>query len=147
MDCQHIVFYGTLQTECDKFRELELDRHLVFVSDCFFRGDLFDIEDTRSGHNYPAMIDGKGMVKGQLFHIREPSFLHAADLYEGIRPGDTPAQSDYRREILRLAKPEIDAWVYIYNQSVADCLKIDGGDWLAHIEEKSGLQGAGRKQG
>ena len=146
MDCRHIVFYGTLQTGCDKFREFELDRHLVFISDCVFRGDLFDIEDARTGHNYPAMINGAGTVKGQLFHIREPSFLRAADAYEGIFP-DNPAGSDYRREILRLTAPEIDAWVYIYNQTVADCLKIDNGDWLAHSEEKSRPQGAGRKQG
>jgi len=147
MDCQHIVFYGTLQTGCDKFSEFELHRHLAFVSDCFFPGDLFDIEDARTGHNYPAMIDGAGMVKGQLFHIREPSFLTIADLYEGIRPGDAPAQADYRREILRLTKPEIDAWVYIYNQNVTDCLKIESGDWLSHLEAKTRLSQAGRREG
>lgn len=134
-ECRHIVFYGTLQAGGDKFSEFGFDRHLFFLSDCFFRGDLFDIEDPRSGNNYPAMIDGAGVVKGQLFHIREPSFLMAADAYEGIRPA--PLQSDYRREILRLIEPDIDAWVYIYNQSVADCLKIDSGDWRSYLMEKT----------
>ena len=135
MNCRHIVFYGTLQMGGDKFREFGFDRHLVFISDCFFRGDLFDVEDTRSGNNYPAMVDGTGIIKGQLFHIREPSFLSTADAYEGIRPA--PLQSDYRREILRLIDPDIDAWVYIYNQSVTDFPKIDSGDWLGHIAAKA----------
>lgn len=129
----YIVFYGTLKVGSEQFKARGLDRFLSFVGDCEIQGDLYDIEE--GDENYPALVPGNGTVRAQLFEIRDPSFLAATDRYEEIDP-DNPENSLYLRKAIHLKKPDVDAWCYVYNQSVANRPKIVSGDWSLYLNEK-----------
>jgi gamma-glutamylcyclotransferase (GGCT)/AIG2-like uncharacterized protein YtfP len=45
------------------------------------------------------------------------------------------------RRVVRLEKPKLDAWVYIYNQDVVGS-RIESGDWRAHTENQAGRETA-----
>ena len=62
---------------------------------------------------YPGMIgDGRGLVRGTVFRVRDPAVFRRLDDYEGFDPA-RPEASLYRRVRVRLAGRQALAWVYV----------------------------------
>lgn len=86
---------------------------------------------------YPALViagDGvaadEGRVQGDVFRLREAAALAPLDAFEGVQGG---AADEYRRVQLtiRMASGEVQAWVYVWQQSVTGLEQVTGGDWLS----------------
>ncbi|MDP2225886.1 MAG: gamma-glutamylcyclotransferase family protein [Moraxellaceae bacterium] len=88
---------------------------------------------------YPALvIAGEGVaadeegVQGDVFRLHEASALAQLDAFEGVRGS---VADEYRRERLaiRMASGEVQAWVYVWQQSVSGLKPVKGGDWLQSL--------------
>ncbi|GAA0340585.1 gamma-glutamylcyclotransferase [Morganella psychrotolerans] len=76
--------------------------------------DLYDL-----GH-YPAVVPGTGKIECEVYRISS-SIL--TELDELKKDGQ-----DYRRELV--STPYGSAWIYLYQRSVDDLVRINCGDWL-----------------
>lgn len=112
--CSHplIAVYGTLRENCSGKEEEELKKGMKPLGDCRIRGHLFDFG------LWPGLREGKGIVKGELYEMPQGNFAHL-DGHEG---------DDFRRRRVRLADPDVDAWVYFYVGNDAGTLILSG-DW------------------
>lgn len=106
-----------------------LDEQLVDAGPCIIRGDLFDLGD------YPGMKHGQGIITGELFQIQHPDAFALLDKYERFDPSD-PEGSLFVRRCIRLVQPNIDAWVYLYNEEVSESSRVASGDWVAYLDNK-----------
>ena len=131
-DPLYIVFYGTLMVDSPQFKEMNLDHYLVFTCDCEIAGKIYDTQE--EGEHYPGLVPGSGTVKGQLFEIRDPSFLTESDKWEEFNASE-PSKSLYLRKAMHLKKPDVDAWIYVYNKDVSGCPEIKSGDWNAYLQK------------
>ncbi|MDP5255589.1 MULTISPECIES: gamma-glutamylcyclotransferase [unclassified Vibrio] len=113
---QLVFVYGTL-------RQGECNHHLLENSD--FLGHyqsqkdyhLFDVGP------YPALIDGKQSVYGEVYRIDEAT-LAQLDILE-----DVPIE--YRRE--QINTPYGQAWIYLYQDEDALDNPIQSGDWCQRV--------------
>jgi gamma-glutamylcyclotransferase (GGCT)/AIG2-like uncharacterized protein YtfP len=97
----------------------ELTGMLADDGPCVIAGDLYDLGD------YPGLCE--------LFRILDPqSAFPLLDKYERF-DASAPQESLYIRHCVRLLKPEIDAWIYIYNGTPDNNKKIESGDWAAYV--------------
>lgn len=132
MDNRETLFvYGTLMSTSLSGMEL--------IGKARARGSLFDL-----GH-YPGLVveDSGSVVYGELYEAT-PRALSLLDRFERY-DSSSLKESLYIRCRVRLIEPNVTAWVYIYNQPVLGCPRIDGGEWLKHIEppvQARGLQNA-----
>lgn len=119
-----IALYGSLRDERLR-RELGLAGRLRRLGRFRLDGILYDLGP------YPALAPGKGVVHGELFEILDSRALPSMDAYEEFDPGRPPEFSVYRRERWRLAEPDLECWIYVYNRPVRSLPRVLGGDWLA----------------
>ena len=70
---------------------------------------------------YPGAVEGDGTVVGEVYEVADLARLDAA---EGVDK-DPPL---YRR--VQIEALEGPAWIYVYARSLANCFRIDSGDWL-----------------
>jgi gamma-glutamylcyclotransferase (GGCT)/AIG2-like uncharacterized protein YtfP len=116
-----LFVYGSLRRGEPTFAELGLGRSLEYIGDAAIAGDLYDIGD------YPGAIPGAGLVRGEIYLIKDPAILHAVDDYEEFDPED-PDRSLFVRH--RVCVPEVgEAWTYFYNGSHAKLRRIRSGEW------------------
>jgi gamma-glutamylcyclotransferase (GGCT)/AIG2-like uncharacterized protein YtfP len=119
---------------------------LVFVYGSLMRGlDLHHLMEsgTFSGEGtvlgtlvslgrYPGMIDGSGVVHGELYRFDDlPAALDVLDDVEEFNASD-PDGSPYvriTRPVTTSGGAQVDAWLYLYQGSVKDAPRIAGGDW------------------
>jgi gamma-glutamylcyclotransferase (GGCT)/AIG2-like uncharacterized protein YtfP len=118
-----IALYGSLRSLAVRKR-LGLAVWLRRAGPCRIGGLLYDLGD------YPGLAPGDGIVRGELFEIRDQRALAAMDEFEDVVPGN-PRVSLYLRERWRLIEPDVESWVYVYNSPVAGLPRVPGGDWLA----------------
>jgi gamma-glutamylcyclotransferase (GGCT)/AIG2-like uncharacterized protein YtfP len=121
-----LAVYGSLRAGHGLPEAPEVQHALRARGPCVIRGRLVDLGD------YPGLLDGPGLVQGELFEVLDPDVLRTLDAYEEYDPGD-PAGSAYLRRAVTLLRPAIDAWVYIYNGDVDGLPVIASGDWAAHV--------------
>lgn len=119
----YFAFYGSLMRTFDTQTNLNIRHQLQFVQVCTLHGTLYDLGE------YPGLVLGNGFVKAELYEVLDPRVMRALDQFECYDP-DAPAGSLYTRSCVRLAKPNVDAWVYFYQQSVEEKQRITNGDWL-----------------
>ena len=79
-----------------------------------------------AGLPYPALAPGKGVVHGELYELMDKGALAVMDAYEEYHPSQ-PKRSAYLRERWRLADPDLDCWVYVYNLPVRGLPRVLGG--------------------
>lgn len=116
-----LFVYGSLRRGERMFAELGLERALEYVCQGTIRGDLYDLGD------YPGAVAADGVVRGEVYRIKDPAILHALDEYEEFDPGD-PQGSLFVRQLIFV--PEAGpAWVYLYNGSSEDGRLISSGNW------------------
>jgi gamma-glutamylcyclotransferase (GGCT)/AIG2-like uncharacterized protein YtfP len=141
----HLLFvYGTLRRDADDALGHPLRRalaaHAEWVDRGQLAGELFDVGD------YPGAVANAGgstWVRGDLYRIRRPeALLPALDAYEGCEPHRH--DPEYRRERLELTGDRLgacEAWVYVYNHSVAGLPRVLSGDYL----RRPGANGEGAR--
>ncbi len=119
---QYIVFYGSLMEKYGKQDALGIRGKIQSIGQCELPGILYDLGE------YPGLIQGVGIVYGELFELTDVGVLKQLDQFEHFFPEDCK-NSMYIRTDIRLLKPDIKAWVYIYNQNISDKSKISSGNW------------------
>jgi len=122
-----IFVYGTLKEGEHNFRLLE--GRLDGVETAELRGfEMYSVHGM-----FPAIMEGKGAVKGQLIYIH-PELYHKVmrkvDRLEGYSENN-PGASMYVRKQVFVINSEGNtepAWVYIWNRK-APGKKIPSGEW------------------
>jgi gamma-glutamylcyclotransferase (GGCT)/AIG2-like uncharacterized protein YtfP len=118
-----LFVYGTLMSSALSGMRL--------ISQAQARGHLFDLG------SYPGLVlaNDNAVVHGELYEAT-PEALLLLDRFERYDPSSLK-ESLYIRCQVRLIEPHVTAWVYIYNQSVTNCARIMGGEWLEHTAKES----------
>ena len=120
-----LAVYGTLMQGCGGDRRAGVAGALRYRGPCRIRGALWDLG------KYPGLTAGEGEVLGELAEL-EDSTLAALDAFED-------EGSLYVRRRVRLIEPEVEAWVYFYNQSPEGAQRIPGGCWRTHVRRGAGF--------
>lgn len=121
-----LATYGTLMRAFDFQDELGVRGRMEFVEPCRWDGTLYDIGP------FPGAVPGAGTIHGELFRLDSPEVWTVLDQYEGYDP-DQPEASPFVRRRVGLAAPDVTAWVYWYNGSVADQPQVASGDWGDYV--------------
>jgi len=124
-----IGLYGTLRN-AELRRSLGLTGRVRRLGRFRLAGILYDLGP------YPALAPGKGVVHGELYELMDRGALAVMDKYEEFDPSQ-PKRSAYLRERWRLADPDVDCWVYVYNRPVRGLPRVLGGDWLARRKRQA----------
>jgi len=118
-----VFVYGTLMRE--------LSRH-HYMSDGRFEGEASAKGRLISLGEYPALLDGAGTVRGELYSFDDlPVTLDVLDDVENFDPAN-PEGSEYVRDARRVQRDDgtdLMAWVYVYNLPPGTAPLIPGGDW------------------
>lgn len=123
-----MAFYGTLRRRGRVVAKPGL-RGCIDVGPCLIGGKLYDLGP------FPALMEGDGMVKGELYALRTNHDFFRLDWFEDYFADNEPASVFLRRRV-RLIAPDVEAWIYFYNGSVARKARIRSGDWIAHRHGK-----------
>lgn len=133
---QYIAVYGTLMRGFAlPDAPADLDDYVRDAGECEINGELYDL-----GH-YPGLRPSfTSRVKGRLYEVTDDRAFRLLDGYERYDAHE-PETSLYVRRAVRLARPPRDAWVYVYNDDVADRPVIDRGDWAHHLAVRERMKG------
>lgn len=132
----HAVFvYGTLRRGgSNHFRMNGAE----FVGAGRISGSIYMI-DWNPALTYPALVcDGLGCVRGEMYRVGD-SQLAALDEFEGIGV-DSWRNDEYRRVGTRVILDdgtEETAWVWEWNSTVQNAVRLEDGDWLSHEPDPS----------
>ncbi len=125
MDSEPLLFvYGTLM------RGFPLHALLADCADSVGAGEvaglLFDL-----GHYPAALRDGGGVIRGEVYRLKDPGLWPALDSAEGSRY--------HRGEVgVRLAGGgQVTAHIYWYVGPLSRAVPIPGGDYRAHAPAQS----------
>lgn len=116
--------YGLLRRGASGFAQFGLATAFRALGPCRIPGAIHDLG------GYPGLVAGSGTVMGELFEVLDPSVIARLDSFEDYDPA-APGSSRYLRVRLRLLEPDVEAWIYVWNQPVDGCPRVDSGDWLA----------------
>jgi gamma-glutamylcyclotransferase (GGCT)/AIG2-like uncharacterized protein YtfP len=134
VDIDYVAVYGTLRSDVSvqpRRSEPDLDSDAVFRGRCQIPGRLVDVGE------HPGLIVGEGLVRGELLEATGSRALQELDAFEGYDPTKR-AQSAFRRRLLRLVEPPVDAWVYVYARVTDGLPEVPDGDWKAYVDAKYG---------
>ncbi len=118
-----IAAYGLLRPGSSGLDRLRARSGVRPLGGCRIPGRLIHL----GGH--PGLVPGAGEVAGDLLGLLEPRVGALLDDFEDFDPA-APEGSAYRRVRLRLVRPAIHAWVYLWNGPVEAGPPVPGGDWL-----------------
>jgi gamma-glutamylcyclotransferase (GGCT)/AIG2-like uncharacterized protein YtfP len=108
---EHVAFYGSLMKDCGKQEELQIKDCLESLGPCEIRGRLYDLGE------YPGLVQGDDRVKAELYKVKDLRVFPLLDKYEEFDVRNQE-RSLFVRHVVRLPKPQVDAWVYFYNRSI-----------------------------
>jgi gamma-glutamylcyclotransferase (GGCT)/AIG2-like uncharacterized protein YtfP len=120
------VAYGSLLSDQGGQDEATVRDRLESMGACHIRGHLY------SRGEFPALLPGDDLVEGELFRVRDKSAFRFLDTLEHYDPHQRDS-SLYRRRCVRLADPEVDAWVYYWNGQADELERIETGSWAKHL--------------
>ncbi|MBD9356653.1 gamma-glutamylcyclotransferase family protein [Methylomonas albis] len=136
MNKPHYLFvYGTLRRDHQNQIQHPFLSTCLYINDASMRGELFAIDA------YPgAIAAGTTLVKGELYLMQDPEqTLSALDIYEECT-AQFPEPHEYMRRELAVSLPDgqtISAWTYLYNRPLTGLKRIDCGDYLNYLQDKS----------
>jgi len=111
----------------------ELSDLLVDGGACEIKGTLYDLGD------YPGLRPGKSTVVGELYKVsdrdKDNRAFRLMDEYERYHAANK-RDSLYLRQLVRLQHPDIDAWLYVFNEDVTGRPVIEHGDWVRYYKER-----------
>lgn len=124
-----LFVYGSLLRQCRDSKNYLLADYSDYVSDGYMCGQLYALD------GYPGAVVSKhsaDQVFGELYAIRAAQALFTRlDDYEECA-GHFPEPHEYRREAVLIERVDgvsVQAWVYVYNLSVAKLERIVSGDY------------------
>lgn len=128
----YIFVYGSLM---QNFRNY--NKYLIgmseFIDTGYLEGELYHLPQ-----GYPALISGKGIVRGEIFKIKNVAVIDTLDILEGYLPGSFSNYYNRESKKVKLSKGgEINCWVYIYADEVyvkKHGTRIPDGDWKDYIK-------------
>jgi gamma-glutamylcyclotransferase (GGCT)/AIG2-like uncharacterized protein YtfP len=106
-----------------------MDGFATLEGECKIQGDLYHVGA------FPGLAPGTGIVHGQLWRVwagLERRALAILDLIEGF---DEDNWSLFVRRSVRLAEPEVEAFVYFWNHHTDGLDLIASGDWKEFSEK------------
>lgn len=106
-----IFVYGTLQRASAHPMAVQLRHRARWLGPARLRARLYDLGV------YPAAVQGRGTVHGELFDLADSELLERLDAYEG---------PDYRRRLSVVqagAGPSL-AWVYWFEAALGDAREL-----------------------
>lgn len=120
-----IAVYGLLRAGQSGFARFGLAGAFEARGPCLIPGLLYDLGD------YPGLVGGPGLVRGELFAVRDAQVMGRLDAFEDYWPGDR-VRTRYERRRLTLTEPAGEqAWVYVWVCPLTSARVIASGDWLA----------------
>lgn len=135
MNTNAVFVYGTLRRGGSNHFRMEGSD---FLGGGEIAGSIYMI-DWNPQLTYPALVvDDLGKVRGELYRVSDAQ-LKALDLFEGIGV-DSWRNDEYRRveTVVKLDDgTESSAWVWEWNSSVQNAIRLEDGDWLFHEPDPS----------
>lgn len=132
---QYLFVYGTLRRNRQNHIQHPFLETCTYINDALMHGELYEV-DTYPG----AVADGAARVKGELYLMQNPEqTLSAVDIYEECT-AQFPDPHEYMRSELVVILPDgqtISAWTYLYNRPLTGLKRIDCGDYLNYLQDKS----------
>jgi gamma-glutamylcyclotransferase (GGCT)/AIG2-like uncharacterized protein YtfP len=132
---EYLFVYGTLRKGYDLKLKNKVQADLQYVGQGKVAASMYDIG------KYPGAIQSKSgeEIIGDVFLLNDaPKVLRILDKYEGISEG-SGGQDEFirikKRIKLRSGK-QLNAWIYWYNKSIEDKLKIKHKDYLNYIKKR-----------
>ena len=128
-DPKHVFVYGTLRPALATGESRLLIEGLRPAGPATIRGRLIDLGE------YPGLLEGSGVVHGELLEIETAAQLAALDAYEGC---DLTCPL-YRRAAAIAERPngsQTPVWVYWYCQAVTAAPPIPDGDYARHLKNR-----------
>jgi gamma-glutamylcyclotransferase (GGCT)/AIG2-like uncharacterized protein YtfP len=116
-----LATYGLLRPRSDGLDRLGVRRDVGVIGPCVIPGRLIDLGD------YPGLLLGEGEVAGDLVRILKRRAGPKLDSFEDFRDGDPT--SAYLRVRVRLIRPAVHAWVYVWNGREDAGPLVASGDW------------------
>jgi len=126
---KHVFVYGTLRPAVATGEPRLLIEGLRQAGPATIRGRLVDLGE------YPGLLQGDGVVHGDLLEIETAAQLAAIDAYEGCGP---PCPL-YRRAVVIAERPDrscTPVWAYWYCQSVTAAPPISEGDYAKYLKSR-----------
>ncbi len=120
-----LFVYGTLRPGLASGEAGGLVHDLESLGVASVEGVLYDVGE------YPAMVVGHGVIRGELLRVPTARQLAALDAYEECG-GPNPLFERVMTVAHRRQRGSVPAWVYVYVRDVAGAARIDHGDYLAH---------------
>lgn len=105
---RYLAFYGTLRHTGQTPMHPLMREHLIYEGSCQIPGKLHDLGCLQ------GMEPGGGVVAGDLYRLKDLEILPDLDSYEAVDNAN-PALPGFSRQLVRLVKPHVLAWVYFYD--------------------------------
>ncbi|MCX7921496.1 MAG: gamma-glutamylcyclotransferase [Clostridia bacterium] len=127
-----VMVYGTLMMG---FENHKVIKESMFISKAKTRGKLYHLP-----YGYPAIIEGDGWVKGEVYQVDETT-LRALDLLEDYTYG--AADNEYNRVMVQAlldSDTVSDVFIYMYanvSKVATVGIPISNGDWALFVEKNS----------
>jgi gamma-glutamylcyclotransferase (GGCT)/AIG2-like uncharacterized protein YtfP len=101
----YLAVYGSLRRRVLARRGLAVARNLSFFGHGILRGQLF------AQNGYPGAVEGPGVIRVEIFRVRDKTVFQVLDFYEGFSP-DSKGYCLFDRKLIRLLRPGILASAY-----------------------------------
>jgi gamma-glutamylcyclotransferase (GGCT)/AIG2-like uncharacterized protein YtfP len=122
-----VFVYGTLLEGYANHRHF-LKGKSSLLGCATMKGFLYHLPD-----GYPAMVEGEGWVKGQVFELFNLRILEEIDVLEGFGEGrDDNLYERVKRAVNVDNGAPLNCWVYLYRDAETAGAKgtlVPGGDW------------------
>lgn len=133
----HVLVYGTLCASEPAHARLNLRASLTYRGRRRVPGTLYDLGP------YPGLVLDGGEARAELYRIDDAQVLARLDRYEGYDPVDE-AESLFVRTRVRVPRHAqstnawLEAWIYVFNGSVAGRPVITARSWPEHRRRRDG---------
>ncbi len=133
MQANYLFVYGTLRRAYKHSLLKALNEYAIFISEATFQGILFLVD------NYPGAIESNNLndiVYGDIYFLKDTKkVLTILDEYEECTAAhNSPTEYIRCARLIKLNyKSSIKAWIYLYNHSTDDLIRIKNGDYLTTL--------------
>jgi gamma-glutamylcyclotransferase (GGCT)/AIG2-like uncharacterized protein YtfP len=119
-----VAAYGLLRPQFSGLDRLNVRARVRVRGACRIPGRLIDLG------SFPGLLESEGEVAGDLLQLLDAGVGDLLDAFEDFDRSDAEA-SVYRRVRRRLVRPQMEAWVYLWNGPTDAGPVVPGGDWLS----------------
>lgn len=164
----YIAVYGSLMSDLAPAHQPDFVDYLELVGEVLIPGTLYEVVEENRSYRYPGLVltvepesrvlhpgrrtslaDDRSAqrrataVTAELYRVKDATVFEAMDRWENYDANE-PDVSSYRRRIVRMLDPQVDAWVYVGNHADTSHI-VQGRSWRHHVvndDPASGTPGA-----